>query len=126
MRVLEHALDYGTQWPAFFHPTSKPRSTALAKYAARVQVLGQGSQRSKGSMGVPVGALLTPLPVGAPPPVLLPRRPTSCDRCRAFVNLYCKVSLKTLIPRLHELQRPALDGPQPLHGTRGEVAPVAV
>ena len=44
--------------------------------------------------GVPLGALVTPLPRGAPPPPLVRRPPVTCAACGAVLNPYCKVLLK--------------------------------
>ena len=53
-------------------------------------------------MGVPLGALVTPLPQAgdsgftAPPRVRRP--PVTCNACGAFLNLYCRVSSTRSLP----------------------------
>lgn len=57
-----------------------------------------------------MGALVTPLPVGAPAPPVLPRQPTSCRQCGAYVNCYCEVgswsSIATGYPAALTLRQP--------------------
>jgi len=51
-------------------------------------------KRSAARFGVPVGALVTPVPSCeglSPLPLVRGRAPLVCSECGAFVNLYCKV-----------------------------------
>lgn len=43
------------------------------------------------NMGIPVGAVITPVPYLERPPPRVPRRPICCTHCGAAANLYCKV-----------------------------------
>eukprot|EP00884_Botryococcus_braunii_P000594 jgi/Botrbrau1/10535/Bobra.7_1s0015.1 len=46
------------------------------------------------NMGIPVGAIITPVPDMERPPPRVARRPICCTHCGAAANLYCKVDLR--------------------------------
>ena len=59
------------------------------------QILARQGRVGHDARGIPVGGLVTPLPVGAPAPPVLPRQPVSCRQCSAYVNCYCEVGAGT-------------------------------
>ena len=61
----------------------------------RAQILARQGRGGQDVRGIPVGGLVTPLPVGAPAPPVLPRQPVSCGQCGAYVNCYCEVGRRT-------------------------------
>jgi len=94
--LLGHAALLCSKCCATTAGSGKPRAGscfgAVCRVPVRPQVLDE--KRSAARFGVPVGALVTPVPSCeglAPLPLVRGRAPVVCSECGAFVNLYCKV-----------------------------------
>ena len=85
-----------TNWPCSASCTFRIPSMCLFSInGCGSQILARREKGGAEARGIPLGALVTPLPVGGPAPPVLPRQPTSCRQCGAYVNCYCEVDSKS-------------------------------
>jgi hypothetical protein len=63
-----------------------------------MQVLNE--RHSSSRLGLPLGGIVTPVPVGTPAPSAAQHTPVRCAGCGSFVNLYSNVRCPSRTPLL--------------------------